>query len=59
MHKDENLDSASIANWSLLRDAVAFHDGINLRQSRTSLTYRDVFKVVKVGGKLGGLFKSR
>lgn len=56
--EDAELDPDAIVNWPLLRSPDAFADGRNVRQTRTSLTYRDVLKVSKVGDKLG-LFKRR
>ena len=58
IEEDVNLSADNIVNWSLLRDAESFSDGRNVRQTRTSLTYRDVLKVSKVGNKLG-LFQKR
>lgn len=57
---DEDLDLSAdtIVNWPLLRDPEAFASGRNPRQTRTSLTYRDVLQVSKVGAKLG-LFGKR
>jgi alkylated DNA repair protein alkB family protein 6 len=55
---DLDLSSAIVANWSLLRAPEEVQDGTNERQTRTSLTYRDVLKVSKLGGKLG-LFGGR
>lgn len=51
--KDIDLGPDTVANWSLLRSHECFKDGINERQTRTSLTYRDVLKVSKLGNKLG------
>lgn len=56
--EDVNLDPNNIVNWSLLGSPEAFASGRNLREVRTSLTYRDVLKVSKVGDKLG-LFRRR
>lgn len=57
---DEDLDLSPdrIVNWSLLGNPEAFTSGRNERQTRTSLTYRDVLKVSKAGSKLG-LFSRR
>ncbi|KAK3295966.1 uncharacterized protein B0H64DRAFT_417544 [Chaetomium fimeti] len=52
---DVDISEQTIANWSLLRSSV-FRDGLNQRQTRTSLTYRDVLKVSKLGNKLGSRF---
>ncbi|KAH8156831.1 hypothetical protein CIB48_g11416 [Xylaria polymorpha] len=55
--EDINLSEETIANWSLLRPTSIFHGGRNLRQTRISLTYRDVLNVSKLGNKLGFLCK--
>lgn len=52
---DVDISEHTIANWGLLRSPL-FQDGLNQRQTRTSLTYRDVVKVSKLGNKLGSLF---
>jgi alkylated DNA repair protein alkB family protein 6 len=52
---DVDLSHETIANWSLLRSPNDFADGISQRQTRTSLTYRDVLKVSKLGSKFGTL----
>ncbi|KAK5664191.1 hypothetical protein OQA88_407 [Cercophora sp. LCS_1] len=57
--KDVDLSAQTIANWGLLRSPATFQEGCNARQTRTSLTYRDVLKVSKLGSKLGPLFKQR
>ncbi|KAK8049293.1 calpain [Apiospora phragmitis] len=56
---DEDLDlsETTIANWSLLRSKQPFVDGRNTRGTRTSLTYRDVFKVTMLGNKFSILQK--
>lgn len=51
--EDSDLSADTVANWSLLRDPDAFADGRNVRQTRTSLTYRDVLKVSKAANKIG------
>ncbi|KAK3944738.1 alpha-ketoglutarate-dependent dioxygenase alkB 6 [Diplogelasinospora grovesii] len=55
--EDANLSEQTVANWHLLRSSSSFEDGRNQRQTRISLTYRDVLKVSKLGSKLGPLFK--
>jgi len=50
---DTNLSAQTVANWSLLRSTSGITSGTNSRQTRTSLTYRDVIKVSKLGNKLG------
>ncbi|GAB1320526.1 hypothetical protein MFIFM68171_10736 [Madurella fahalii] len=54
---DVNISEQTIVNWSLLRAPSLYNDGLNKRQTRTSLTYRDVLKVSKLGNKLGPMFK--
>lgn len=44
---DENLGPETVANWDLLGDKTYFADGRYNRETRTSLTYRDVLKVSK------------
>ncbi|KAL7268516.1 hypothetical protein RUND412_008852 [Rhizina undulata] len=51
---DEDLRVETIANWDLLGDPEMFEGGRYERKVRTSLTYRDVLKVSKVGNKLFG-----
>jgi alkylated DNA repair protein alkB family protein 6 len=53
IEEDINLSETTVANWDLLRSPSEFLDGRNLRQMRTSLTYRDVIKVSQLGNKLG------
>jgi len=55
--EDVNLGEESVVNWPLLNDCRIFSSGRHARQTRISLTYRDVLKVSKVGGKLGLLTK--
>ena len=50
---DVDLSPNTVANWAQLRDANAFSCGRNERELRTSLTYRDVLKISKMGSKLG------
>lgn len=57
IEEDADVSAEGIVNWSLLRDPEVFVDGRNQRQTRTSLTYRDVLKVSKVGNKLGMFMK--
>ena len=49
---DENLGPETVANWSLLGNAESFANGRHVRDTRTSLTYRDVLKVSNLGAKL-------
>ncbi|KAK2593149.1 hypothetical protein QQS21_009159 [Conoideocrella luteorostrata] len=55
--EDVNLSADSIVNWSLLQDPQQYADGRNVRQTRSSLTYRDVLKVSKMGNRLSMLLK--
>ena len=52
VQSDEELNSESIVNWSLLGSTETFANGISERKARTSLTYRDVIKVASVGGAM-------
>ncbi|RGP59269.1 alkylated dna repair protein alkb like 6 [Fusarium sporotrichioides] len=58
IQEDVDLDADTVANWDLLCSPDAFANGKNVRQTRTSLTYRDVLQVSKVANKLG-LFMKR
>jgi len=49
---DEDLGPHSICNWDLLRDKGSYSAGWSTRETRTSLTYRDVLKVAKIGDTL-------
>jgi len=55
--EDVDLSETTVANWSLLRSPSAFETGRNERRKRTSLTYRDVIQVSKLGSKFGLLGK--
>lgn len=46
---DTGLCEETVANWSLLRSPELISNGTSERQTRTSLTYRDVIKVSKLG----------
>lgn len=49
---DEALDSDHIINWDSLGNRTLFESGKSQRDTRTSLTLRDVTKVAKLGGAL-------
>jgi alkylated DNA repair protein alkB family protein 6 len=49
---DGDLGAETICNWELLADKDGFLGGSYERVTRTSLTYRDVLKVAKVGSTL-------
>ncbi|KAL3461519.1 hypothetical protein BJX64DRAFT_157828 [Aspergillus heterothallicus] len=55
--RDEGLDPDSICNWDLLRDPGRFGGGVNVRETRISLTYRDVLKVANLGNTMKFLNK--
>jgi alkylated DNA repair protein alkB homolog 6 len=44
---DENLSEDTVANWSLLTDPEKWAGSVE-RKTRTSFTFRDVLKVVKI-----------
>lgn len=50
---DKALGRESVSNWSLLASPELFEAGQYKRQTRVSLTYRDVLKVSDLGSKLG------
>ncbi|KAL1889816.1 hypothetical protein Sste5346_008674 [Sporothrix stenoceras] len=56
IEKDVDLSESTVANWDLLRSKEPFASGQNARETRVSLTYRDVLKVSKLGNKFG-MFK--
>ena len=55
--EDVDLGPNKIANWELLKAPKDFTEGRHRRETRTSLTYRDVLKVSKLGNKFGVLGK--
>ena len=52
---DEDVTSETITNWDLLGDKEPFRVGSAERETRTSLTFRDVKKVQKLGNAFGTL----
>lgn len=57
---DENLTPGAICNWDLLGDPKPYSaTGICERQTRISLTYRDVLKVAKIGNSVKFLNRGR
>lgn len=51
--RDEHLSAATVCNWDLLRDRQRFEEcDWYDRETRTSLTYRDVLKVTKLGNTM-------
>ncbi|KAF5609545.1 alkylated DNA repair alkB like 6 [Fusarium pseudoanthophilum] len=53
IEEDVDLSVETVANWDLLGSPGVYANGRNIRQTRTSLTYRDVLQVSKVANKLG------
>lgn len=57
IEEDVDLSADTVTNWDMLRDPDKFANGQNQRSTRTSLTYRDVLKVSKLGNNLGKFLK--
>ncbi|RBR18487.1 hypothetical protein FVER53590_05345 [Fusarium verticillioides] len=57
IEEDVDLSAETVANWDLLGSHGVYANGRNIRQTRTSLTYRDVLQVSKVANKLGIFLK--
>lgn len=55
---DGDLGVETVCNWGLLGEKDWFSGGSFERRTRTSLTYRDVLKVAKVGNTLKFLGRS-
>ena len=51
--EETNLGPETISNWSLLQSPNDIVNKKFARQTRTSLTYRDVIKVSQLGAKIG------
>ena len=53
---DEGLNAETVANWSLLDNSKVIEGagGRNVRETRVSLTYRDVLKVSSAANKVFG-----
>jgi alkylated DNA repair protein alkB family protein 6 len=58
---DEHLEPSTVANWDLLADSqkIIHAGGCNIRETRVSLTYRDVLKVSSAASKVLGGFGKR
>ena len=54
---DADLNSKSIANWDLLGQKEEYSHGSKQRQTRLSLTFRDVIKVKRVGKAFSSIMK--
>ncbi|KAJ0107633.1 hypothetical protein J7T55_007824 [Diaporthe amygdali] len=54
---DIDLSPETVSNWDMLRTPEDFAHGDNQRSTRTSLTYRDVLKVSKLGNNIGKFLK--
>ena len=50
--RDEGLGPATVCNWDLLRERERYASGWLERETRISLTYRDVIRVAKVGNAM-------
>ncbi|KAF5644620.1 alkylated DNA repair alkB like 6 [Fusarium tjaetaba] len=57
IEEDVDLSAETVSNWDLLGSPDVYANGRNIRQTRTSLTYRDVLQVSKVANKLGIFLK--
>jgi len=49
---DEGLGPETVVNWDMLGDKMAYAAGSAKRDTRISLTYRDVLKVAKLGNAM-------
>lgn len=52
--EDTDLGADTVANWEMLGERGAFEGGVNVRETRVSLTYRDVKVVSKIGVNILG-----
>ena len=50
--KDEGFGPETVCNWDLLRERERYGSGWLERETRISLTYRDVIRVAKVGNAM-------
>lgn len=50
--RDEGLGPETVCNWDLLRERERYGSGWLERETRISLTYRDVIRVAKVGNAM-------
>lgn len=50
--RDEGLSAKTVCNWDLLGDKARYECGWYERETRISLTYRDVLKVSKLGNSI-------
>ncbi|KAL2223093.1 hypothetical protein M432DRAFT_538909 [Thermoascus aurantiacus ATCC 26904] len=50
--RDEGLSAETVCNWDLLGDKARYECGWYERETRISLTYRDVLKVSKLGNSM-------
>lgn len=56
---DNHLNEDDVANWDLLGRQKDFEGGVSVRETRVSLTFRDVLKVKNLGKGLSFLGKTR
>lgn len=54
---DVGLSPETVSNWDMLRTPEDFANGVSQRSIRTSLTYRDVLRVSKLGNNIGKFLK--
>ncbi|KAK5232235.1 hypothetical protein LTR47_006764 [Exophiala xenobiotica] len=52
LETDDNLNPEDIVNWDLIEHKDTYQSGKAERGTRTSLTFRDVIKVAKLGGAM-------
>lgn len=57
VEQDVDLCADTVVNWNMLRAPETFTNGQNHRATRTSLTFRDVLKVSKLGNNIGKFIK--
>lgn len=50
---DENIREGCVVNWALIGEKEKFRDGRSVRETRVSLTFRDVIRVKNLGKAFG------
>jgi alkylated DNA repair protein alkB homolog 6 len=50
--QDEELSPETVSNWDVLGKKERYECGAYMRQTRVSLTYRDVLRVAKLGNSV-------
>ncbi|PYH43255.1 uncharacterized protein BP01DRAFT_106445 [Aspergillus saccharolyticus JOP 1030-1] len=51
-NRDEHLNDSTICNWDLLGEPERYDCGWSQRETRISLTYRDVLKIARLGSTM-------